>query len=417
MKKINLLIVLLTVFLCIQAQTQENSKWKYIGPDGGSINAFHFNPQNADECFSIGNIDRGYIYTSNNGGKSWIFLHEFPTKISDFVIDPIDPNIIYVLGEESIYKTTDKGLTWSERPLQNNVIATKGKVVIDSINPYMIYVIGEDKNNNAIASILRSTDGAETWTRHKLFEGSIPLHGFHIAMSPSNPAVLYSVVSRYNVELFTYKCRVFKTIDGGNNWQELPKEFQAAVNAVLIDPIDPDKVYLGTYWNVYRSSDGGQNWLENEDYVYANALSVDPVNPNFMYAGYENCLYKSEDGGIHWEKFECNQIGLCQDLVCQAQGVFYASDTGIYKSQDGGSTWTSRHEGISELRMLNISVSNSPPYRIYAMPDSAYHIYKSDDFGKTWQISMCIPGCGEFICLEGSSNSADHLFAAAHGGG
>ena len=57
----------------------------------------------------------------------------------------------------------------------------------------------------------------------------------------------------------------FKSTDGGHTWRQLPQPGNRhVVNALAVDPQDPDHVYWGgcggSQHGLYRSDDGGQSW-------------------------------------------------------------------------------------------------------------------------------------------------------------
>jgi hypothetical protein len=79
------------------------------------------------------------------------------------------------------------------------------------------------------------------------------------------------------------------------------------VNSFAIDPANPNVMYVGTYYGVFKTTDGGASW-KNSSLPPTHAIAVDPVNPNNVYAGTNpggSCsgkypLFKSIDAGATW---------------------------------------------------------------------------------------------------------------------
>jgi hypothetical protein len=95
-----------------------------------------------------------------------------------------------------------------------------------------------------------------TWT-----QGSIAANGFpvsDIALDPTDPTGLsaYATVMGFGVG------HVFKT-GNGTYWQDVSGNLpDAPANAVLVDPGDPNIIYVGTDVGVFISSDAGASWSE-----------------------------------------------------------------------------------------------------------------------------------------------------------
>ena len=417
-KKVSFIfIVALALFLCLPVRGQDSSKWKAIGPYGGSIIALAVNPQNQNECFAIGNTSRGYIYWSKNRGGTWRSLYNFPSRVYDIGVDPIDPNHLFVLSIDSLFTSIDKGKSWSKKPFGYNVDTQNGKIILNTTDPDKLTVIGKDNTDSKKLYILNSMDGAESWTRQVIFTAPTSIRGTNIVISPSSPNVIYAMAYFAERSSIYYKSRLFKSTDGGKTWGMLPEEVGRAVNTMAIDPFVPEKIYVGTNWEVLRSSDGGQTWQDSEDYVYSRSLAIDPANPDILYSGYENCCYKSEDGGVHWEKYHCGELGSCRDLLTLTSNVLYASDIGIFASQDGGKNWEDSHTGISKVCIKTVSVTDSFPIKIFALPNDGEILYVSEDLGISWDCSEGLESCGRLNWIEARPDDPEMVFITTIGGG
>ena len=66
---------------------------------------------------------------------------------------------------------------------------------------------------------------------------------------------------------------------------------------VLVDPIDPLTVYVGTYFDgIFMSTNGGQSWQAYNDglsSMWVKDIDFDnPHNPSCLYVGTGNGVYK-----------------------------------------------------------------------------------------------------------------------------
>ena len=107
-----------------------------------------------------------------------------------------------------------------------------------------------------------------------------------MAWDPTNLNVAYATVSNFTTTT------VLKTIDGGMTWAPsmgagataLP---QVPALTVIVNPDDPQQVYVGTDLGVFTSIDGGASWyLENTGFanVPVESLQFSQSTPRYLYA-------------------------------------------------------------------------------------------------------------------------------------
>jgi photosystem II stability/assembly factor-like uncharacterized protein len=222
----------------------------------------------------------------------------------------------------------------------------------------------------------------------------------------------------------------WKTSDGGQNWEPLTdKEPIVSIGSFALSDSDPNVIYVGTgegcprgdisYGNgVWKSLDAGKTWvhLGLEETQTIPKVLVNPSNPNEVFvaalghvygSNAERGVYKSSDGGKTWKKvlYEDDKTGAV-DLTFAASNphVLFAAlwqmsrtpytltsggpGSGLYKSTDDGETWKRLTEhGLPKgvWGRVGISVSGADPQRIYALIEAAEGgLYRSDDAGENW---------------------------------
>jgi len=226
---------------------------------------------------------------------------------------------------------------------------------------------------------------------------------------------------------------VWKSNDAGTTFNPIFDDYCQSIGAIALDPSDPDNtIYVGTgeTWTrnsvtigdgLYKSTDGGGNWekigLEKSERI-ANIV-INPKDPKEVYVAVLGALwgdsedrgvYKSNDGGASWNKvLYIDQKTGCADLVMDPKdpATLYASmwefrrtgwsfssggsNSALYKSTDGGATWNKIHNGFPEgdLGRLGIAVAPSNPNVLYtvieAEKDERKGLYRSDDAGQSWK--------------------------------
>ena len=249
-----------------------NNVWTSIGPEGGSINALAFDPQNPNTVYAG---TWGGVFKTTDGGVNWVNTGLTSTWINALAIDPQNPNTLYAgIGtpvEGGIFKTTDGGVNWTAVGSGLTTIWINA-LAIDPGNPNTVYA------GTWGGSVFKTTDGGGNWTAVNTDLTNTFISG--LAIDPRNPNTVYAGTWG----------GVFKTTNGGGNWTAVNTGLtNTHIEALAIDPGNPNTVYAGTdYGGVFKTTDGGGNWtavnagLTN---TKIRALAIDLQNPNTVYAG------------------------------------------------------------------------------------------------------------------------------------
>lgn len=339
--------------------------------------------------------------------------------------------IIYVgTASGGLWKSTSGGVTWNAI-FDDQTTSSIGAVAIQQSNPSVIWVgTGEGNPRNSLNGgdgIYKSLDGGKNWIKMGL-EKSRNIH--RIIIHPQNPDIVYVAV--IGSPWGSHPERgVFKTIDGGTNWERIlfTNESSGAADLVM-DPQNPNKL-IAALWDHHRdpwffrsggagsglfiSHDAGKTWAKKTDRnglpkgnLGRMGLAVAPSSPNIIYALIEakkNALYKSIDGGFHWKKInDRNEIGnrpfYYSDLRVDPKNEnrIYSIFTYVHVSEDGGNSF-------SELMpAYNVSNGVHPDHHAWWIhpDDPNYMIDGNDgglnitrDRGKTWHFAQNIP-VGQF---------------------
>jgi photosystem II stability/assembly factor-like uncharacterized protein len=230
--------------------------------DGGSswnndelfaINFTSISVPTANDIFIAG--DNGEFVKSTNGGQSWQVQQAFP-NYSPIKIKFFSKYYGYSIAPYNIWfqKTTDGGNTWID--LTSNGYFTDF-CFIDSL-------VGWALSGNSIGNgpLLKTTNGGESWI-DTIEIGNINAFYFH----DNNNGW---IVSNYSM---------YKTTDGGNNWEFLSDIFDLTVLQFTFESNSKGYMLAVDYnyqdlYTIYQTLDGGLNWVPLRKYTYLKNIFV-----------------------------------------------------------------------------------------------------------------------------------------------
>lgn len=339
---------------------------------------------------------------------------------------------IYVAGASGgVWKTVNEGVTW-EPVFQNAASTSIGDVTVAPSNPDIVWVgTGEAnifRSSMAGAGVYKSTDGGQTWAQMGL-TGTYTIP--RIVIDPHNPDIVYVAASGHEWTSNPER-GVFKTTDGGRSWQKVlyVDERTGAIDLVM-DPTDPNTLYAATWqrvrkkWNdprneadytgsgIYKTTDGGRNWQPIDEGLpearYRGRIGIDVARsrPGVVYAFVDNYEVAREP-----EPGALNAYGQAAAPVIRGATV--------YRSDDGGAHWRQVSENNRYMEGLSatygwvfgqIRVDPSNENRIYVMGLS---LNVSDDGGKTFRRLGGMHGDHHGLWID--PNNPDYLVNSNDGG-
>jgi photosystem II stability/assembly factor-like uncharacterized protein len=160
---------------------------------------------------------------------------------------------------------------------------------------------------------------------------------------------------------------VFKTIDGGKEWQPAGTGITSQ-SVTLLRSAAPGKVFaVGGKDGIFRTTDSGKSWRlvrpgEVQD------LFVDPTRPERLFAATQKGLFRSTDQGETWSAVTQGLQGdeVAAVAVSSDGQVFAGTFHGVFRSTDGGTTWTSFSKGLVHTDVRALSIAGGSPARLYA---------------------------------------------------
>lgn len=383
-------------------------------------------------------IDSGYAHQCEKrmGFDNW-------RTFSSFAIDPNQSDTMYVAIEyKGVYKSEDEGETWTSKNkgLRGYASSLDLKVpcheqhpllVIDPTNSQRLFLTSASSPgyltdmNSENAGLYESVDGGESW--HQLFKNNMNAWTYEaLAMDPKDPQTVYvgttAMPASYDEadlnKLFVTKGIIYKTVNGGNDWEELATGLVPDLRSgkIFINPFDPNNIIFttmalasnkgggstqGTQMGILESNDAGATWVQLQSLPKdERAIAEADISKNFQNIfitvrkqDQNESKYYSKDGGITFNQVNTavNKFGFdphdSKGLRLLGFSVF-GTPGNLFESLDGGKTWhtySSLPKGVNnELRISNIVWDPNNKDLVYLNGEQG-NIWKSVDGGKTWE--------------------------------
>lgn len=285
-------------------------------------------------------------------------------------------------GFAGIWRSGDGGESWQS---SNQGLRAQGaySVAVTPTGPPTVYTLSGP-------SLFRSTDRGATWTRAHSFLAGVHPYSLE-AIDPRRPRTLYGISND------GYSDFPVKSANGGQDWVRRPFPYsctgqgsvcEVTLRALVLDPHDPDSVLVaGRYFYRFqgsgdfllRSDDGLATWDELATPPQVGALAIDPVRRGTWYALACNGLFRSQNAGTSWRK---TGRGLPRNLCLTGAGLpptalaidphdsrrIYVGtlDRGVFVSFDGGTTFRAMNRGLETARIATLVIDPSDTTRLYA---------------------------------------------------
>lgn len=191
-------------------------------------------------------IFNGGVYKSTNDGKTWSLRNKGLDARNPFAwrlaLAPDGTLYLVVVknrlpGHEftgAVYRSIDGAGTWQPVPLPESVDFPNDLACDPSGRLYLACWPRSDGEKNIGGGAYASDDGGRTWV--PAFDPAA--HVYTVSVDPANPSILY---------LSTFDAALFRSIDRGRTWKQLPGfDFQWGYRPVP-DPHHPGMLYMTTF--------------------------------------------------------------------------------------------------------------------------------------------------------------------------
>jgi photosystem II stability/assembly factor-like uncharacterized protein len=367
----------------------------------------------------VGTRKGAFILESDGKREKWTVSgpHFAGWEMYHLKASPADPNRIYASQSSGwfgqlIQRSDDGGKTWhqpgtppGEPPAPGPPKAASNKFVYDA-----------------------SAQTGKPLTTHQWYDGTQHPWEFkrvwHLEPSLTDPDTVYAGVE---------DAALFRSTDGGENWQELPglrghgtgPNWQPGaggmcLHTIILDPSDPSRIYIAiSAAGAFRTDDGGKTWKPinkglRSPYIpdptaeighCVHHVAMNPKRPGVLFMQKHWDVMRSDDAGDNWKEVSGNlptDFGFVIDVHAHEPETIYVvpikSDSEhfvpdgklrVFRSRTGGNEWEPLTKGLPQQNCyVNVlrdamAVDTLDRCGVY-FGTSGGQVYASADAGDTW---------------------------------
>lgn len=378
------------------AKMYKSLKWRNIGPfRGGRANAVA-GVIGSPNLYYVGYTGGG-VWKTIDGGLHWKNISDGSLKsgsVGDIAVAASDPNVIFVgMGEhavrgvmttygDGIYKSIDGGKSWKHMGLEKTRHISD--VVIHPTNPDIVYVAAQGALHGPSEErgIYKSTDGGATWKKVLYVDENSGASS--LSIDQTNPRILYAATWDHRREPWTVRSGgpgsgVYKSNDGGETWRKiesgLPKDLGKI--GISVSKADPSRVYAiveseKKEAGLYRSDNGGGSWkhMTNDQLLTARSwyymeVFADPVNADVVYV-LNAPMMRSIDGGKTFSRISVGH-GDTHDLWINPDdntNMILGDDGGAEVTYNTGASWSPQNNQPT-AQFYRVNADKQFPYKVY----------------------------------------------------
>ncbi len=384
--------------------------WQNMGLiDSHHISSILINPSNPNEVVvgAVGHLyspneERG-VFKTNDGGKTWnktLFINN-QTGIIEISVNPKNFKTMFATawdkdrkawnfegsGEGSgVYKSTDAGSTWTKVSTEQSGLPIgkgMGRMGTAVVDDNMVYLIVDNQFHRKEEAKKEESDiftkddfkkmdvTAFLNLDDKKLNQFLKMNGFQekyraenvkqmVRVGTVKPEDLAKYLEDANSALFdtpVVGAEVYKSTDGGQNWQKTHEGFLDDLyysygyyfGKIHVDPNDAQKVYVYGV-PILKSSNGGKTFESiSADNVHADhhALWIDPKMPGHLINGNDGGVNISYDDGKTWIKNNAPAVGQFYTV-----NVDNEKNYNVYGGLQDNGVWVGPHDYEASLGWL-----------------------------------------------------------------
>jgi photosystem II stability/assembly factor-like uncharacterized protein len=233
------------------------------------------------------------LLRSSNGGLDWVQEYEFPLVFGGYDIEFTNDSIGFAFTYNKLYKSVDCGETWGlvTDTLHNIYDISFYK---DSIG-YLCFTINTPYFPTSTRYIYKTTDKGETWSRAYIELGYLQVYVYFDKICIINTTDC--IISAFEEHIFGGSSSLIKTTDSGATWNPL---YISPVWPLDFEFISPQIGWSISGSGIIKTTDEGMSWDTLQTFTNWDVRNTnfEFFNSKISYLINLNHIYYTDDGWV-----------------------------------------------------------------------------------------------------------------------
>lgn len=394
----------------------------------------------------------GFFFVSNDNGMTWQpSTRNMPSRLIAFSIlqDEQDANIIYLGTSMGIYRSSDRGASWSpigtpKPAATTSTRTTRGRASSRGRGATSARRTTTTTTTTAVPQQTATTEIDTT----KRAQEALTVAGYNVGtpdgvMGTRTTAAVRQFQSDRNIPQTGRLDEATLVALGITGGKQTPGDAQSARVAPLVTIENVNMLsstrnpregrsgmFAATNAGLFRTYDPSQGW---ERLSYGASfdprtlcVSVNRQNPNTIYVGTATSgVLVSRDGGTSWQQVPTDQVPASAPINVIEQDpqrsayVYVGTSSTFYMSHDGGERFQRRGGNLPLGSYTSILINPTNGDEIFAASawERGEGVFYSNDAGKTWQrVDPDLPS-RRVWALAFDPRDTNRIFVGSHSAG
>lgn len=335
--------------------------WTFSGPAAGGAAISVVTAHPSDPNIALTGTPRGIFRTANKGATWTLVKNDVTAAPAAIVFDPTNPTRV-VATDGELYLSNDTGQSFSA--LARPATTTSARRIAFAANGTLYLLADAGRIFKAAAPFTTWTELTMGWT-----DGSPQF----ITPHPTDPQVLYVGI---------YGRGIFRSENGGTSWSLLTAGFAnptvIGYYGIAIDPADSRRLFAATTYGVHLSTDTGASWSLIRGQL-AEWIGINPANPSSVFVcGFYGIFRGDISGSGAWGQLQLLNMASVPNISFIAGGpqeAYVATGNGLFYT-DEANTWFSfqfKDVGITGVSPSNLAATHDTVYATMPVEWSELH--------------------------------------------
>jgi len=267
----------------------------------------------------------GGLFRTRDAGVTWLHVNpgSFVSGALALAVSPVDPAHLLLATDTGVSRSRNGGRDW---------VVEAPDVFVGPAFAAAFDADGRRALVAGTAAIFR-TDG-DRWRRARAPSGSMPARAL-VAGSPPGRVYLAGHQGLYRSD------------DWGSSWVSIGGALRAEYTAVVMTSRGHrDAVYAVAAGRVWASADAGRGWEHRSEGLPrggVEALTLDPSDPERLWSVVADQVFRSDDQGRRWRPVgepTPERPVVARALAVVDHVILLATDRGVFRSADDGARWS-----------------------------------------------------------------------------